>query len=123
MKRTATWQISILTLVLAFTYGTLDMQARRKHERPRPPVAVVVKPAPPVIIDNRYTPRERLNMALNYLSNHQYLTVKKYAKLVKLSEAAARAELNMWAANSRNRIAATLRGKDRVYVKIIPYRR
>lgn len=123
MKRTATWQISILTLVLAFTYGTLDMQARRKPERPRPPVAVVVKPAPPVIIESRYSPRERLNMALNYLSNHQYLTVKKYAKLVKLSEAAARAELNMWAANSRNRIAATLRGKDKVYVKIIPYRR
>lgn len=123
MKRTATWQISILTLVLAFTYGTLDMQARRKPERPRPPVAVVVKPAPPVIIDNHYTPRERLNIALNYLSNHQYLTVKKYAKLVKLSEAAARAELNMWATNSRNRIAATLRGKDKVYVRIIPYRR
>lgn len=123
MKRTATWQISILTLVLAFTYGTLDMQARRKPERPRPPVAVVVKPAPPVIIESRYSPRERLNMALNYLSNHQYLTVKKYAKLVELSEAAARAELNMWAANSRNRIAATFRGKNKVYVRIIPYHR
>lgn len=123
MKRTATWQISILTLVLAFTYGTLDLQARRKPERPRPPVAVVLKPAPPVIIENCYTPRERLNIALNYLSNHQYLTVKKYAKLVKLSEAAARAELNMWAANSRNRIAATFRGKNRVYVRIIPHRR
>lgn len=123
MKRTATWHIGILALVLAFTYGTLDLQARRRPERPRPPVAVVIKPAPPVIIESRYTPRERLNMALNYLSNHQYLTVKKYAKLVKLSEAAARAELNMWAANSRNRIAATLRGKDNVYVKIVPYRR
>lgn len=121
MKKTTTWNIGILILALAFTYGTLEVQARRKPERPHPPLAVVIAPTTPVIIDSRYTPRERLNIALNYLSNHQYLTVKKYAKLVRLSEAAARTELNMWVANSRNRIAATLRGKDKVYVKIIPY--
>lgn len=55
-------------------------------------------------------------MAMAYLKNHEYLTVKKYAKMTELSKAAAKAELDAFVADKDRPIEAVMRGKKKVYI-------
>lgn len=55
-------------------------------------------------------------MAMAYLKNHEYLTVKKYAKMTELSKAAAKAELDAFVADKERPLEAVIRGKKKVYI-------
>ena len=55
-------------------------------------------------------------MAMAYLKNHEYLTVKRYAKMTELSKAAAKAELDAFVADKDRSIKAVIRGKKKVYI-------
>ena len=55
-------------------------------------------------------------MAMAYLQNHDYLTVKRYANMTELSKAAAKAELDAFAADKDRPIDAVVRGKKKVYI-------
>lgn len=55
-------------------------------------------------------------MAMAYLRNHEYLTVKAYAKMTELSKAAAKAELDAFAADKDRAIGTVMRGKKKVYI-------
>ncbi len=65
----------------------------------------------------KYTPEERLQMALQYLDTHPYLTVAGYMKLTGLLRTAATNELREWATDTNTEIRATGRGTHKVYVK------
>ena len=51
-----------------------------------------------------------------YLKSHDYLTVKKYAKMTALSKEVAKAELDAFAADKDKPIEAVVRGKRIVYI-------
>ena len=71
-------------------------------------------------------------MAMAYLKSHDYLTVRRYAKMTELSKAAAKAELDAFAtelskaaakaeldafaADKDRPIEAVIRGKKKVYI-------
>ena len=51
-----------------------------------------------------------------YLKSHDYLTVKKYAKMTEMSKEAAKAELDAFSADKDRPIEAVIRGKKEVYI-------
>ena len=55
-------------------------------------------------------------MAMAYLDNHGYLTVKKYAQMTGLPKTAAEAELDAFAADKDNPVTAVIRDGKKVYV-------
>ena len=64
-----------------------------------------------------YTPEERLNRALAYLTDHPWLTVADYARICQLSHPTASRELRRLAADPISGLAAKGRGSHRVYVR------
>ena len=65
----------------------------------------------------RYTPEERLALAVEHLAAHPYLTVNDYRTLTGLCATPAREELRRWAADPASGIGTTGRGTHRVYVR------
>lgn len=105
---------AIMAAAITLSCGMAD--AQRWHHRPYGVVAVVVKPYATVRAGNHFSQKERFRMAVAYLKNHEFLTVKKYAKLTELSRAAAKAELDSFVADKHKPITTAVRGKKKVYV-------
>lgn len=105
-----------MTLAVVMMCGTANAQRWRWHSHPYRVVTVVARPDVTVHVCNRFTQKERFRMAMAYLKNHEYLTVKRYAKMSELSKAAAKAELDAFAADKDRPIEAVIRGKKKVYI-------
>lgn len=116
MKPIGKLKIVIMAIVVLLSCGTADAQHWRWHSRPYRVVTVVARPDVTVHISNHFTQKERFRMAMAYLKNHDYLTVKKYAKMTELPKAAAEAELDAFAADKDRLIKAVIRGKKKVYI-------
>lgn len=108
MRPTRKLKIAMMAIAILLSCRTADAQRWRWHT---PPYRVVT-----VHVGNRFTQKERFRMAMAYLKNHDYLTVKIYAKMTELSKAAAKAELDAFAADKDRPIEAVIRGKKKVYV-------
>lgn len=65
----------------------------------------------------KYTPEQRLTLALKYLDEHPFLTVRDYRKLTGLLQTAATNELRKWGHEPDSGIEITGRGAHRVYIK------
>lgn len=65
----------------------------------------------------RFTPEQRLALAVQYLEAHPYLTVGEYQRLTGLLRTAATNELRQWAYQEDSGIDTAGRGTHRVYVK------
>lgn len=65
----------------------------------------------------RYTPEERLALALEHLGTHPYLTVRDYRALTGLCATPAREELRRWASTPGSGLRTSGTGSHRVYVK------
>ena len=115
MKPTGKLKIAMVAIVILLSCGTADAQRWRWYSRPYR-VTVVTRPDVTVHVGNRFTQKERFRMAMAYLKSHDYLTVKKYAKMTELSKAAAKAELDAFAADKDRPIEAVIRGKKNVYI-------
>lgn len=107
-------RIAVMATALALSCGTAD--AQRWHHHPYRVVTVVAKPDVTVHVGNRFSQKERFRMAMAYLKNHEYLTVKRYAKMTELSRAAAKAELDSFVADKDKPITTAVKGKKKVYV-------
>ena len=82
MKPTGKLKIAMMTIiVIILSCGTANAQHWRRHYRPHRVVTVVSRPARTVHVTNSFTQKERFGMAMAYLKNYGYLTVKKYAKM------------------------------------------
>lgn len=104
-----------MATVIILSCGTTDAQRWRWHSRPYRVVTVVTKPDVIIHVDNSFSQRERFKMAIAYLKNHEYITVKKYAKITELSKAAAEAELDAFVADKDKTIMAVIKGGKKVY--------
>lgn len=114
MRSTGKLKIAMMAIVILLSCGTAN--AQRWHSRPYRVVTVVTRPDVTVHVGNRFTQKERFRMAMAYLKDHDYLTVKRYAKITELSKAAAKAELDAFAADKDRPIEAVIRGKKKVYI-------
>ena len=65
----------------------------------------------------KYTPEQRLALAVRYLEEHPFLTVYEYRKLTGLLRTAATNELRQWAYTPGSGIGIDGRGTHRVYIK------
>ena len=101
MRPTGKLKIAMMAIVILLSCGTADAQRWRWrwHSRPYRVVTVVTRPDVTVHVGNRFTQKERFRMAMAYLKSHDYLTVRRYAKMTELSKAAAKAELDAFAAD------------------------
>lgn len=82
--------LKILTLAALIAAGSGQIEARRHHHcGGRPPRVVVHVPAShPIVtsrVSNRFSQRERLAMAIAYLSNHEHLTQSGMQKSLRLT--------------------------------------
>ena len=116
MRPTGKLKIAAVAMATLLSCGTADAQRWRWHSRPYRVVTVVTRPDVTVHGSNRFTQKERFRMAMAYLKSHDYLTVKKYAKMTELSKAAAKAELDAFVADKDRPIEAVIRGKKKVYI-------
>lgn len=65
----------------------------------------------------KFTPEQRLAMALKHLDEHPFLTVRDYRRLTGLLQTAATNELKQWANLPDSGIDTTGRGSHKVYIK------
>ena len=65
----------------------------------------------------KFTPEQRLTLALKFLDEHAFLTVRNYQRLTGLLQTAATKELKQGADLPESGIDITGRGSHRVYVK------
>jgi hypothetical protein len=65
----------------------------------------------------KYTPEQRLALAVRYLEKHSFLTVYEYRRLTGLLRTTATNELRQWAYTPGSGIGIDGRGTHRVYIK------
>lgn len=103
-------------MVIALSCGTADAQRWHRLSRPYRVVTVVPGPAAAVHVMNSFTQKERFGMAMVYIQNHGYITVKKYAKITGLPKASAKAELDAFAADKDKPVTAVIKDGKKAYV-------
>ena len=116
MNATGKWRIVVMALTIILACGTANAQHWRWYHRPHRVVTIVPKPVVTVSVSNRFTQKERFRMAMVYLKNHSYLTIKKYAKMTELPKAAAEAELDAFVVDRSKPIVSVIKGKKKLYV-------
>ena len=113
--------IGLTTVASILTCGSADAQRYYRHHHrsyyPQRIVTVVARPATTVRISNRLNQKERLQIAVAYLENNQYLSVKKYAKMTGLSKEMAEAELDAFACDKRNPVTLVISDRKKLYTK------
>lgn len=117
MNTIGKFKITALTITLALVCGTANAQHWRRHHRPYRVITFVAQPAVTVQVSNHFSQKERLAMAVAYLETHEYLTIKKYAQLTKLTKASAEAELDAFAVDQNKPVKIVIRGKRKMYMK------
>lgn len=65
----------------------------------------------------KFTPEERLALAVEFLDEHPFLTVREYRRMTGLLQTAATTELKRWGEQPDSGIGTSGRGTHRVYVK------
>lgn len=106
--------IGTMLLVSALTFVWMPANAQHRHHRHARPVTTIVVKSGTSVQSGK---KGRLSMAVNYLQSHKSLTVKRYAKMTGLTKAAAKSELDAFAADVSKPIMAVVNGKKTVYVK------
>lgn len=114
---TGKWKTGILAIAMVLVCGTVNAQHRHYHYDPHRVITVVTRPDTRSHVNNRFTQKERLAMAMAYLETHKHLTIKQYAKMTQLSKASAEAELDAFAMDKKKSIQLVIREKKKVYVK------
>lgn len=69
-------------------------------------------------VSNHLTQNQRLHMALAYLQNNRYLTIKHYARMTGLSKQMAEAELDSFCSRANGMLRCQTAGGKKVYSKI-----
>ena len=118
MNATGKLTMAMMAAAVLLSCGNADAQHWRRHWHswPHRTVTIVTRPAVTAHVSNRFTQKERFNMAMAYLKNHDYLTVQKYAKMTELSKATAQAELDAFATDKDKPIEAAAKGRKKVYI-------
>jgi len=123
MCTTRNWKAGILAIAMILVCGAANAQHWHRYYRPNRVVTVVVQPEVVSHVSNRFNQKERLAMAIAYLETHEHLTIRQYAKMTRLSMAAAEAELDARFCYRQEKADTTCnqRKKESVYQKAIEY--
>lgn len=105
----------LVATALLLTYATTSAQRYHRHRYEHGRTTVVVKPVATAPAINSTGSNDRLAIAVAYLQKSRYLTVKKYAKMTRLTRNMAKAELDAFAADARKPVIAVMNGKKRLY--------
>ena len=65
----------------------------------------------------KFTPEQRLALAIKFLDEHPFLTIRDYRKLTGLLQTAATIELKQWGHQPDSGIESMGRGTHKVYIK------
>lgn len=117
MNATTISKTAILALIALMTASQASAQPRRWRVPVRPAVTIVTRPAVTVGVSNKLSQSDRLSMALAYIHNHGYITVKEYARITGLRKSIAEAELDAFATGRRKPLTAVVKGRKKVYFK------
>lgn len=85
---------------------------------PRPMVVVRTVPTTATRVSNHLTQNQRLHMALAYLQDNRYLTIKHYARMTGLSKQMAEAELDSFCSRANGMLRCQTASGKKVYSKI-----
>ena len=69
-------------------------------------------------VSNHLTQNQRLHMALTYLQNNRYLTIKHYARMTGLSKQMAEAELDSFCSRANGMLRCQTASGKKVYSNI-----
>ncbi len=114
MRPTEKLKTAIMAMSILLSCGTANAQHWHWHSRPYRTLTLVARPNVALHVSNHFTQRERFKMAMAYLKDHEYLTVKKFMKMTGLSKAAAKAELDAFAADKEKPITAIIKARKKV---------
>lgn len=117
MNATTISKAAIISLVMLMTASSAISQPRRWRVPVRPRLTIVNRPAVRVHVSNRFDRSDRLSMALAFIENHGYISVKEYSKITRLSRSSAEAELNAFSTGRHSPLVAVVKGKKKVYFK------
>jgi len=117
MCTTIKWKTGILVVAMALVCGSANAQHWHRHYYYRPDRVVTVQPDVTSYVSNPFNQKERLAMAIAYLETHKHLGIRQYAKMTRLSMAAAEAELDAFAMDKKKPIQLIIKGKKKVYIK------
>lgn len=78
-------------------------------------MTVVVQPAVTIRANLHITQKERLEMAVAYLNNNKYLSIREYARMTGLTKKMAEAELDAFSNARKKTIVAVLADKKKLY--------
>ncbi len=112
----AFFKLRIISLAILATLCCSQMMAGQHHKAPQPVCSgdcSHCRHSSCVKVERDH----RLSILLSYLDKHKDITAKKYAKLTKLSERAARAELDAFASNHNIPVQVAFKKSKRVYVR------
>lgn len=119
MNSAKKWKIVIMSMALVFIYGTADAQrtidAQRYQHYARPVVPFTPNPPAAFYVRHHLNQKERLAIAVAYLESHEFLTVKKYARMTKLTKATAETELDSFVLYMNKQIVTVIKDKKKVY--------
>lgn len=115
MFRAKKQKVTTLIITLAVFCSTTNAQ-QRFHYRPYKVIPVVINTNSTSYVNNFFTQKERLAMAVAYLKKHKYLTINQYAKITKLSKTSAEYELDSFVMDNKKPIQFVIRKKKKIYV-------
>lgn len=107
---------TILLLLLACISCHAQHRHHRHHHHHHS--TMVVHHTAKLVVSNKLSSRDRLNMAIAYLKTNKSMSAGTYSKMTGLTRATAEAELNAFAADRKTPIGIATSGKKNVYVLI-----
>jgi len=111
MKTTSNIRTTIVTITLALACSCATARPRPPHIHHPHKIVTVAS----VVVTDQIR-HNRMMMVLNYLQHHRHITIKHYAQMMHIDQAAAEAELDALARDYRS-IAVVRKGNNKVYVK------
>lgn len=105
----------LLIATLALVCGTVAAQRRHYFHPTHRVTTITVRPAVTVSLNQRVSQKERLQMAVAYLNNNPYLSIKQYARMTGLTKDIAEAELDAFAYDRAKPIIRVAVSKKKLY--------
>ena len=117
MSTARKWKFGSIFVAMLLICGIVNAQHRDRYYHSHRLVPKYTQPLETYQVNNDLNIEERLEMATAYLEKHEYLTIKKYAKMSGLNKASAETELNAFANNNNSPIQLVVKNKKRLYRK------
>lgn len=118
MNTVKNFKICLACASLVMSLATVQAQPHRHWRHGHRVVTVVNHPATTVHTINKLSQKERFAMAMAFIDNNKYISVKQYAKMTGLKKDTAEAELDAFARDKTKPITTVIVRKKKLYTRI-----